>query len=323
MENLQNIGILLIASLQNLSPALDGTMYFFTFLGKVEFYLVFIPLIYWLVDPRLGFRLLLLINLTDIVTNTFKQLFHQPRPYWIGGVKEMAGEPSYGLPSTHSSGPVAFWGFLAYWVKKRWLTVLVVVLILLIGISRLYLAVHFPHDVLAGWLIGLVMLGLFIWGDKRLSPWLGSLSAGGQIGLGFAVSLAMILIGLAVRAIIAPTPDPERWAHFATQARSLTYYFTQAGTFFGAVTGYACMLRWAHFRPGSGWWRLILCYLLGVASLLVLYFGLDFVFGLLAGDESTLGYLLRYIRYASINFWAIFFVPWIFLKLKLARPVEG
>ena len=323
MENLQQFGILLIASLQNLSPALDGVMYFFTFLGKVEFYLVFIPLIYWLADPRLGFRLLLLIDLTDMVTNSFKQLFHKPRPYWIGGVKEMASEPSYGLPSSHASGPVAFWGFLAYWVKKRWLTALVVVMILLIGISRLYLAVHFPHDVLAGWLLGLVILTLFIWGERRLSPWLGGLSTVGNIVLGFAVSLAMILIGLVVRAVIAPYPDPERWAHFAASARSLTYYFTQAGIFFGAVAGYACMLRWAHFRPGSGWWRLVLCYLLGVASLLVLYFGLDMLFSLLAGDESTLGYLLRYFRYAVINFWAIFIAPWVFLKLKLARPAEG
>jgi membrane-associated phospholipid phosphatase len=323
VENLQNIGLLWIASLQNLSPALDGVMYFFTFLGKVEFYLVFIPLIYWLADPRLGFRLLLLVNLTDMVTGCFKQLFHQPRPYWIGGVKEMASEISYGIPSTHASGPVAFWGFLAYWVKKRWLTALVIVVVLLIGVSRMYLAVHFPHDVLAGWLLGLALLALFIWGERRFSPRLSRASTGGQIGLGFGVSIVMILIGLAVRAAIAPYPDPESWAHFAVAARSLTYYFTQAGIFFGAVTGYACMRRWAHFRPGSGWWRLILCYLLGVASLLVLYAGLDYIFSLLAADESTLGYLLRYIRYAAINIWAIFIVPWIFLKLRLARPAEG
>jgi hypothetical protein len=64
-------------------------------------------------------------------------------------------------------------------------------------------------------------------------------------------------------------------------------------------------------------------YALGVVSLLILNSGLDLLFGLLAGDESTFGYLLRYIRYAMINFWAIFAVPWIFLKLKLARPAAG
>src|SRR3990172_6660651 len=208
MEYLQNFGIVWIVALQTLSPALDGVMNFFTFLGSIEFYLIFIPLIYWLVDPRLGFRVLLLLNLTDLVTMSFKQLLHQPRPYWLGGVKELGTEPSYGIPSSHASGSMALWGYLAYRLKKSWLTALLVGVVLLIALSRLYLGVHFPHDVLAGWLIGFLMIIVFVWGEKKLSPRLNSLSVSAQISLGFAVSLAMILLGLLIRVLIAPYPDP-------------------------------------------------------------------------------------------------------------------
>ena len=50
MEQLQELSFALILALQQMSPALDGVMNFFTFLGNIEFYLLIIPLIYWVVD---------------------------------------------------------------------------------------------------------------------------------------------------------------------------------------------------------------------------------------------------------------------------------
>ena len=46
--------------------------------------------------------------------------------------------------------------------------------------------------------------------------------------------------------------------------------------------------------------------------------GLDAIFGLIAADETAAGYILRYIRYASLGFWMTFGAHWAFLKLKLA-----
>jgi hypothetical protein len=43
------------------------------------------------------------------------------------------------------------------------------------------------------------------------------------------------------------------------------------------------------------------------------------LFTLLAPDASLVGYVLRYIRYTSVAFWAMFGAPWVFLKLKLAE----
>jgi len=320
MDTLGQLGIYLIQQLQSFSPALDGVMKFFTFLGTIEFYLLFIPIIYWLVDAQLGIRVLLLLITTDFIGSACKQLGTQPRPYWIGGVKGMAVETSYGLPSTHASNSLAVWGYLAYRLKKGWLWALFFVLVTLIGLSRMYLGVHFPHDVLGGWLIGLIVLVLFIWGEKRVLPWLKTLTPIKQIGIGFGASVLMILVGMLILALISTRPDPAAWSQYASQARNLTNYITLSGALFGSVAGYVLMFDHARFLVKRSWgWR-ILAYLLGISGVIVFYILLDRLFGMLATDETILGYLLRYIRYCLVALWVAFGAPWIFLKLKLAEP---
>jgi len=321
MEGLQGWGIQLIQSFQLLSPTLDSVMEFFTFLGRIEFYMLLITFLYWVVDARLGFRVLMVLLSTDILGMGFKHLFRQPRPYWIGDVQHMGHvETSYGIPSTHASDSLSVWVYLAYQVKKRWLWIVAIATILLISFSRLYLGVHFPHDLLGGWIIGLAILFLFIKYEKGVSEWLDSRSNKVQIGLGFGISLVFIAIGLVVRAVVAPISDPGAWAHLSTEARSLTFYFTLSGAFFGAVAGYVVMNSRARFKTGGPWINKLARYLVGIVGVLIAMYGLDALFGLIALDETVLGYILRYIRYGTTTFWAMFGAPWVFLKLNLAKP---
>jgi len=318
MNPVFSFGIQLIQALQTLSPALDVPMKFFTFLGTVEFYILAVPVFYWIFDSQLGFRLLLALIGTDFLATSFKHLLHQPRPYWIGDVKGMGEETTYGIPSSHASDSLAVWGFIAYWMKKNWLWAASGALVFLISLSRLYLGVHFPHDVLAGWLIGAFALYLFINLEPRLVRWLKNLNALTQIGIALGISLLMILLGLLVGLLIAPTPDPAEWARFAVQARSPSHYFTLAGAFFGAASGFVLMLDRARFGTQGSGLQKAGRYFLGIAGVLAIYMGLDAIFGLIAADETAAGYILRYIRYASLGFWMTFGAPWAFLKLKLA-----
>lgn len=77
---------------------------------------------------------------------------------------------SYSFPSGHAFGSVVIYGLLAYLVFSRlpepWnyiVTTILVSLIILIGVSRVYLGAHFPSDVLAGWLLGGSCLSLIIY----------------------------------------------------------------------------------------------------------------------------------------------------------------
>jgi membrane-associated phospholipid phosphatase len=323
MDPIYDLGIQLIQALQSLSPALDGVMKFISFLGTIQFYIILIPLIYWLVDSSLGIRVLVVLISTDFFGVALKQLLHQPRPYWVGDVKALAEETSYGIPSTHSSDSMAVWGYLLYHLKKSWLWVVSILLILLIGFSRMYLGVHFPQDVLGGWLLGLVVLVVFVAAETRVASWFNKFSASAQIGLGFGVSLLMILVGWLILLLISSSPDPAEWAEYSTEARSILHYITLGGFFFGALAGYVLMRQYARFTTKGSWWQLLIRYGVGLAGVLLIYFGLDVVFGMVAADETALGMLLRYIRYSAVSLWGIFGAPWVFLKLKLAEPVQA
>jgi membrane-associated phospholipid phosphatase len=320
MGPLQEFSFLIIQALQTLSPTLDVLMNFFTFLGRIEFYILLIALLYWVVNNQLGFRVFLILLSTDFVSSAFKHLLHQPRPYWVGDVKHLSAETSYGIPSSHASDSLAVWGYLAYRVQKSWFRFVAVLLIVLIALSRLYLGVHFLHDILGGWLIGGVMLFTFIKYDQRVSRWLESHSANFQIGFGLLISLLIIATGLIILALIAATPDPQSWAQYSSEVRSPTHYFTLAGAFFGGAAGYVLMKRHARFETGGTWIQQVGRYIFGIVFVFVILYGLDALFGQLAADESVLGYILRYIRYGATTFWVVFGAPWAFLKLRLAEP---
>jgi membrane-associated phospholipid phosphatase len=314
-----DLGIQIIQALQTMSPALNSLMKFITQLGTINFYLLVIPFVYWVVSAPLGLRVLLVFLSTDFLGLCSKQLLRQPRPYWIGDVKALAPETSYGLASTHASDSIAVWGYLSYRLKKNWLWAFSILLVLLIGISRMYLGVHFPTDVLGGWLIGLVVVFLFVKGEPWLLPWLNRQSGTGKIGIGFVVSIVMILVGWLINLLIAPIPDPPEWAEYALQARGISHYIILAGALFGTVTGHVLMQQHAAFQTKGTWWKRLLRYVLGIIGVLVINFSLDVLFGMIAADETTLGLVLRYIRYGAVTLWATFGAPWVFIKIKLAE----
>lgn len=106
-----------------------------------------------------------LISIT-ILNQVLKFILHRPRPTDFRIIEESG----YSFPSGHSMASMAFYGFLIYLIYKKinnkhlkWgLICFLSILILFIGISRIYLGVHYTSDVLAGFLISVAYLILFI-----------------------------------------------------------------------------------------------------------------------------------------------------------------
>ena len=107
------------------------------------------------------------INLVviTILSVLMKNIFQRPRPT----EHRIIDETGYSFPSAHSMVNMAFYGFLVYLIYKyvdnkylKWtLCTLLTFLILAIGISRIYLGVHYPSDVLGGFCFSLVYLALY------------------------------------------------------------------------------------------------------------------------------------------------------------------
>ena len=322
MSALQEFGIDLIVMMQQLSPALDGIMSFFTFFGTVEFYMILIPAVYWTLNKRWGLRAFLILLFTDFVGSAFKLYLHQPRPYWISEnvrLLQAKEELSYGIISTHASDPPAVLGYLALKFKKQWLWGVAVAVPLLISYSRMHLGVHFPHDVAAGWIAGLLVLFIFVKLEERVSVGLEGRSIGYRLGAAFAASMGYVIVALLVSAAIASSPDPAGYAAYTEEARSLNHFFTLAGSMFGAMAGWTLMKSYAPFSEAGPLAQKFARYLLGLAGIVVVLYGLDFVFDAVQAGEIV-AYSLRYVRYGLTSLWAIFGAPWLFLKLKLAQP---
>ena len=106
-----------------------------------------------------------LISIT-ILNQVLKFILHRPRPTDFRIIEESG----YSFPSGHSMASMAFDGFLIYLIYKKinnkylkWeLICFLSILILFIGISRIYLGVHYTSDVLAGFLISIAYLILFV-----------------------------------------------------------------------------------------------------------------------------------------------------------------
>jgi membrane-associated phospholipid phosphatase len=329
VEILWNAGLQIVLWFQSLGAWLVVPMRAFSFLGQEEFFLVAMPAFYWCLDGGLGLRVAGMLLFSANLSCYLKILLHGPRPFWYSPqVQTLSSETTFGLPSAHAQNAAGIWGLLAALQRRRWLWALVLIVIFVIGISRLYLGMHFPTDVLAGWAIGFLLVWAFMRLDRPLSGWLKDRSSLALIGLGFVSSL--VLIGLYYLSAWAVSGGhiPYSWilnANNADPAHPInpldpTETFTTAGVWFGMALG----ATWLRLRGGfdahgplrQRAWR----YLIGLAGVGILYAGLGRLF---PRSEDLIGYSLRYLRYTLIGTWVAGGAPLVFIRMRLAKSSAG
>lgn len=326
MDAIWQAGIQFIVLLQGLGEWLELSMQFFSFLGYEEFFLIFAPAIYWCLDPALGLRLGLLLMASNGINAAFKLLIHHPRPFWLSTqVTAMTAETSFGIPSGHAQHAVVVWGTLAAWFNKSWGWAIAGAIMFLIGLSRLYLGVHFPTDVLAGWLLG----GLIMWAYARirdpLEKRLHGLTVNDLIIIALAGSLTLAMVGSLSRLALLNWQIPVNWVENAVQALpvdedfnplELSGVFTSAGAFFGLAAGYILLQARGGLDARGPWFERLLRFILGAVGAVIIWMGLGAIF---PRGEDLLAYTLRYLRYGFLGFWVTYLAPLVFIRLRLAR----
>jgi membrane-associated phospholipid phosphatase len=312
-------GIEVIRIIQGIeSPSLTALVKFISALGTEAFVVPLLLLLFWCIDEKRGFRLTMLVIFSAWVNVSLKSLFKQPRPYNLEPQVGLAREPSYGFPSGHAQSTLTLWAPLSSWIlaKKKKYAVPVragaLLFVLIIGFTRLYLGVHFPTDLLGGWLAAGIILTLVYF----LSPHITALlrAAGKRSQLMLTAGLALILNGL----------------HPADSS--------MAGLFLGFGCGYSLMINAFPFSArGSingkvpAFWMYAARWILGAAAAGGIYLGLKFLLpgedSLFAdipgwGADSSFYELSRFIRYGLIGLWVSAGAPRIFLHLGIAGPGE-
>jgi membrane-associated phospholipid phosphatase len=298
MEPIWQWGLDLIRTIQLVhGPALDAVFKAVTFLGEETFFLILVPMIFWCVDFAVGARMAFVFLLSPYLNAVLKDLFAHPRPFELDPAVQLhdVGVGGYGLPSGHSQNAVVLWGSIAAGFRKTWLWALAIVLMVLIGFSRVYLGVHFPTDVLGGWAVGAVLLAIYVALGPCIEAWLKRIGLAWQLVLAIVVPLALLLAH--------PTADTA----------------TPTAVLMGMGVGVALTMRVAPFATAGPPWQCVLRYLVGAVGLFALYFGLKLVF---PAEGEPLYFALRVMRYALVGLWAGLGAPWTFLRLRLAsrRP---
>ena len=104
------------------------------------------------------------LGCSTIINLIFKNIIARERPDHL----RLIEETGYSFPSGHAMGSMAFYGSLIVIIKnsklakkyKYIINILLGLLIFLIGISRIYLGVHYPSDIIGGWFIGFILLNI-------------------------------------------------------------------------------------------------------------------------------------------------------------------
>ncbi len=329
METITQFELTITPWFQSLGDWLTPVMKFFSFLGTEEFFLAVIPLLFWCVDSRLGLRVAVMLILTNTVKPALKLAFHSPRPYWVDPqVRALAPESSFGLPSGHAQDAASLWGLVIVSLRRRWVTVAAVIVILMIGLSRIYLGVHFARDVLAGWAVGMVLVALFGRLERPVSAWYGRINFAGKSLLALGAAAAILLIGYAARLSLGGWAVPQEWASNAAlqwpgdpiNPLDMEGFTTIAAIAFGMIFGLGLLsLTHTRLRSGGSWLQLTGRYLSGMVGLLALYLGLRMIF---PAEPEAVGQAFRFVRYALIGVWVTFGAPWVFIRFRL-MPADG
>ncbi len=276
-----------IAEIRN--PALDFFFETITHLGEETVFLVISIIFFWCIDKREGYFILLTGLLGTLVNQAAKLAFRIPRPWVIDESFQPVGNSKieatgYSFPSGHTQSITTTLGAPAAYKPKKWKTVALVSLILIVAFSRMYLGVHTLLDVSVSLIIGFgLVLGMrkLFESEERFKK-----------ALPFIVLAATVMsVGLLVFVLLVKgdtTLDPDNFGSALKQACTLL------GCTMGLIAVWFVDTRYTDFKTDGKWYAQVIKAAIGFAIVLAIKSGLSTPLTLLFGGNEFAARILRY-----------------------------
>ena len=248
-------------------PGLNEFMLLITRLGEETAFLVAALIVFWCVDKRNGYYLMTVGFIGTMANQFLKLWFRIPRP-WVQDpdftILEQArvAATGYSFPSGHSQSSVGTFGAIAYTSRNKWVKIISVAICVLVPLSRMYIGVHTPSDVLVGAGMALVMVGLL----KK--PVVDHTDRTMKV-------LILVMLVMAVGLLLFV----QKYPFLAdVDVHNLESGIKKAYTMLGAISGtalvYVLEKKYVNFQTGEAWWAQVLKVILGLALVLAVKEGL-------------------------------------------------
>jgi membrane-associated phospholipid phosphatase len=272
--------------------------------------MVVLATVYWSISKRNGRRLLILVLGSQVISNFAKIGFGRPRPFHVAPdtVESLSETAQFGLPSGHTIFGTVSGLWLIETLRRRWVTAAAVLYIVAMGISRMVHGMHYPQDVLSGWIVGFAFYGAFYRAERSSSRSLWNVRP--------AVSVSMVLAGTALLFLACLALN----AQFEPRKNGLAV----VGALAGAVLGLIIEAEAIGFSAGGPPGRRVLRVLVGLVVLGAVYGGTSALYYAIVGESQTTGALVLYtLRYITVGLTAAAGVPALFMRFGLAGLEES
>ncbi|MCK5560235.1 MAG: phosphatase PAP2 family protein [Thermoplasmata archaeon] len=256
--------------------------------GAELFYMIFLPPIFWCLNKKFGFRLLYLTLLAGYIAALLKNIVQTPRP---PKAQWKVTPEAYGFPSGHAMGTTSLWGYLIVKLRTYYILILGLAIIILVSISRIYLGVHYPIDVIGGIIFGIAIILGFIVFEPKLSSIINKLNFIQQLAIGCSVPIILSI-----------------FAFLSMAGNGDNRVILGAGALLGVTLGYIIESETTNFNLEVTITRKVFRIFIGFLIALGVYFGL----GALLPNTVVWEYLIAFLGGINVTL----FVPWVFTSIE-------